>query len=54
MMISITFNYKIPTDNLRLSRHIRDNRVGLVRHAADFPSTNIVILSEHENSNDNA
>ena len=46
-------NYKIATDNFRLIRHTHNNLVGLVCHTTALTSTDIIIRSEHEKSDNN-
>ena len=36
-------NYKIPTDYLRFTRHIRNNRLDMVNHTVALPGTNIIL-----------
>ena len=41
-------NYNVPTDNLRLTRHIRDNILGMVNHAVTLTGTNLMLWNEYE------
>ena len=41
-------NCKIPADNLRFSRHVRDNRLGMVNHAVTLTGTKITSRNDHE------
>ena len=44
----VHLNFKIPTDNLRSTRHMRDDRIGLVSHNAALTTSNMIIRSEFE------
>ena len=45
-------NYKILTDNLRFTRHIRDNMLGMVNHTVALTGTNDILWNEHEKHSD--
>ena len=47
-------NMKLASDNLKNTRHVRDNRQGLICHAAASTSNNFIIGTEYECSNDTA
>ena len=41
-------NYKIATNNIRLTSHIRDNRIGLINYTVALTRTNIIVRTEYE------
>ena len=49
----VHLNYKIPTDNLRFTRHVRDNRLGTVNHAVALTGTNLILWNEYEKNLEN-
>ena len=47
-------NWKIPADNLGFIRHIWDNWIDLVNYVAALTSTNTILRTEYEKSDNNA
>ena len=44
--------YEAPADNLRLTRHTIDNRLGIVNHDVALSGTSLILWNECENPSD--